>query len=850
MKKIISLLISVIIAVQLLVLPVSAEENSPEYILTMQNFGVLTGDENLNGTFSIADLSAMVYRLLNPGSAELEATRQIYTDVDRWHWAAGYVEWLYNNNVYTGDGSGALEPERDAKLSDVCQIMLNLLGYQKVMDYIGDDTDVIKKATEIQLLSSKVSKTEHEITYGEFASVCYELFFTEVIESNFSEDVGFSQGGEFIDEIMGLKYAKGVMTAANGYSLTYALCDTDKVIIDGNIMQVGDKSYIGYLGYNVKYYYNDSDELIAAVPIKNTELVIQSADIVSYENNRYTYEVDSKGKKANVSADVMVLYNGKISTNRAAFIPSYGQIRLIDNNGDSKYDCIISENAYNVVVNNIKDGIIYGKNTNSSGSKYTIDTNKLELLRIVADGAEIPLSEVEAGTVITAVVSEDGEYALLYVTDKSISGKLTKYTQDEEVVVDGTEYEPAKNIFNPNAIVTGQNDVEILRDVYGNIAAILGTYQNKYYLGYLISVKVNDEEERLLMKILTSDSQVKKFYSAEKIYIDGTKVTSAYSAETLVKTGELIKYRITNGEISYIDTASQQAGFENFPFVSDKNSLRMIAKGKMQYKSSPQVFKKYTTMDMYSEFAVTDKTPIFFVPTEEEYTNDSDYYVAGRTSLRADLQAEIQAYVTGRSTLVAEAVVVNYTTSIVLADGIAVVGSITESLNSDDEVVYTLKVMRSGKEIEICVPDKELLISNGEVIKGSVIRYKANKDGEVKAIQHLYSPEGGGLLSTNAKHTYTSGSSGMNANLRVMLGSIYDREGTVSRFRFKDSVADDEIFNLKSCNIYVYDADEQEPLRAGNIDDVHDFAHYGSSCDEVIVATRAVSASDVILIRK
>ncbi len=847
MKKIISLLLSMLVVLEALCVPVFAEEDTvSEYMQTMREFGVISEEKYETGTFTVATMSEMVYKLLNPGSTEPEATRQIYTDVDRWHWAAGYIEWLYNNSVYTGDGSGALQPERNAKLSDVCTVMLNLLGYQKVMDYTNDNTDVIKKATEIKLLSSKVGKNEHDITYGEFASVCYELLFTKVIEAKFSDDGGFAQGGEFINEILEIEYELGIVTAANGYSLTYANCNTDEVIIDGNKLDACGKSYIDYLGYNVRYYYNDDAELIAAVPIKNTELVIKSEDIISYENNRYNYEDGTKTKRADVSADVMLLYNGKVSTNRDAFLPSYGQVRLIDNDRDSKYDCIISENAYNVVVNVISDGIIYGKNTEKSGNKYVIDTKDFELLRVVSKDAEISIADVEAGSIITAVISEDEEYALLYVSDKKVTGVLTAYTTDEEIAVDGEEYNRAKDMFNPYSLVATGNDVTMLLDEYGNIAAILGNYENKYLLGYLISFKINEEDDTLVLKLLTSDNQIKKISTAEKLYVDGVKKENVYAAEECLTAGELIKYRVSGGEIKNIDTATQQAGFGSFTATSDKNSLRMIANGKMLYKSTPQVFKKYTSsMSMYSEFGVSDDTPIFFVPTEDEYKDDSDYYVASRTSLRNDLTADVQGYVTGKLTLIADAVVVNYKTELNLSSGIMIVGSISETLNADDEIVYSLKGMKNGEDIEVLATDNDKGVTNG-----SFIRYQTNRDGEAKDIDPLYRPEGGGRLQTTAAHEYAVGSSyARNANIRFVLGSIYDREGTVVRFRFKDSVADDEVFNLKNCNFYVYDKAENT-LRSGSIDDIYDIVHYGTSCDEVIITTRAASTSDVIIVRK
>ena len=81
------------------------------------------------------------------------------------------------------------------------------------------------------------------------------------------------------------------------------------------------------------------------------------------------------------------------------------------------------------------------------------------------------------------------------------------------------------------------------------------------------------------------------------------------------------------------------------------------------------------------------------------------------------------------------------------------------------------------------------------------------------------------------------------------MGYVYDHDGTIARFKFKDEAQKDEIFNLKNCNFYVCN-DGRVQLRAGTIDDIHDYLHYGSEYDEVIICTRGVRTVDVYLIRQ
>lgn len=844
MKKIISILISAVIALQLLVLPVSAEtEEKSEYWNTMVGFGVIAEDAKADGTFTIAEMSQMIYRLLNlTETEEPEATRQIYTDVDRWHWAAGYIEWLYTNNVYTGDGSGIYEPDRETSLSDVCTLALNLLGYKKMMEYTGDTANVIEKAVSAGLLSSKVNKKEHAVTIDEFSSICYELLYAEVIKEKFSIETGFIPDGEFITEVLELNYGKGVITGANGYSFVEGNCSENYVVVDGKKLSAMGADFSEYIGYNVKYYYDNDENLIAAIPVQNSEITIMSSDILSYNSGRYNYEVNERRKKADTDTGVLLLYNGKPTSNRNAFVPAYGQVRLIDNDNDGKYDCVISEDVYNVIVEIVADGIIYGKNTNSDGKKYVIDTEDFELLKI-----NVPIEEIKTDSVVTVAVSEDGKYASLTVSEKKVSGILTKYDESEKICIGNAEYEPAAIIYNPNSINSSGNDVEILMDAYGNVFAVLGTHNNKYVLGYLMSSKVTDDDV-LILKILTRDGIIKKTECGEKLYVDGSRIRSASAAQLLLTNSQVIKYKLSDGKIKYIDTAVQNAGTNRLTAASDDNSLRMFAKGTMLYKSASQIFKKYGSMSLLCEFAVSDDSTVFFVPSTTEYTGDSDYYTGTKNDLANDYNGNVEAYVTGAFDLVADAVVVTYTTGTTLSSAIAVVSGITTGLNSDDEVVQVVKGMQNGSEIEFTVSNPSILTANGKVEKGSVIRFAANKNGDVRHVDNLYSINGQGKLNTAANHTFTSGSTGVNANVRLVYGRVTKKNGTVVQFSFADNAADDEIFNLRNCNFYVYS--KADGLRNGTVDDIYDFEHYGSGCDEVIICTRAANTSDVVLIRK
>lgn len=844
MKKLISTLLLLTILLQLFAATVLAEDNTDaEYRNTMESFGVISSDKSMSGQFTIAEMSEMIYNLLNVTDDTVpEATRQIYTDVDRWHWAAGYIEWLYDNRIYTGDGSGIYEPDRNAKLSDVCTVALNLLGYTDMMENINDNTNVVNKAIQIGLISSKVSKVEHEVTYDEFASICYELLFTNVIEPVYSVKKAYSKGGEFVTEVLDIVYDKGVLTGANGYSFS-GVCDTEEIVIGGVRYDIPENAdYTDYLGYRVKYYYaREAEIIVSVIPLKNEEMTINSADIKSYINGVYTYKCDEK-LKTEKCENVMLLYNGKTTTNRNAFQPAYGRVRLIDNDGDGRYECIISENAVNVVLENVVDGIIYGKNADTAGKKYTFDTDDYELVRFVGNSAD--LEELKPNTIISAVISEDGEYATFYVSEEKTTGVLDGF-DDGKIIVAGTKYEMAVNMYNPSVITSPGCTIEVGIDVFGNVALIAGTSENQYLFGYLMSVMEDTMENKLILKIMTEEGGILRLYTSDKLVIDGTRMENINASKNNLKTDELIRYRVSGGEIRFIDTAVQNSGFSDYSVTSDRNALTMIAKcDAMLYKAGPRIFKKFNTaMDVYAEFGVNDDTVVFFVPKDDTNADENDYYVGTISSLSDDMQPGVQAYVTSKDAMIAEAVVVKYTTGTSMSTAFTIVEKVYKAADEDNEIVGRIKGLCNGNEVDIVVPDLSLITNIG---KGSVIRYKEDRNGKVREIQNIYSINGSGEVNKLTSHSWTSGATGVNANVRAVLGSIYDKNGTFARFQFKDGASADEMFNLKNCNFYVYDT----TLRTGTVDDIYDYKHYSAKYDEVIICTRAVSVCDVFLIRK
>ncbi len=828
-----------------------------EAMLTMQTFGIINANVKPDATFEVDDMSEMIYKYLRIGTdmTEPEATRRIYNDVDRWHWAAGYIEYLYNNDIYAGDGTGNYEPDRNARLSDVCGIMINLLGYANVAKRAGEEWDAISKARDLKLIGSGENGIDHDITYAELASICYKTLFTNAVAAAIGgSNIKIEQKDEFITEYFGLKYGTGIMTGADMHSLTHTECRDGYAVIDGTAFYEEGISRLSCLGMKVKYYYDESTGqlvLKAAVPIKNDELYLKAEQIQSYNNNTYRYSDDNRVRSAHIDNNMKLLYNGKITSQRNPFVPKYGTVRLIDNTGDGKYDVVIIENAYNVLFESLNNEIIYGQNLDESGKKHKINIKDADYLSIERDGINISPSDIKENSIITAVVSEDEKLFKLYVSDRTTDGTIMA-ADEEEIDIDGNVYKVADKLYNPDLAAVPGKKVTVYFDVYGNAAAVLAAGDGEYHYGYVLKVSPDEDEDNVIVKLLGDDGKEHKYSCDSKVVIDNTRAVSINAVSAFVNVGELIRYKLRNECLWIIDTAENKGVFDNYTYYEDSDSLRVIACDYLIYKSGASLFKKIyeTGAVVEGEVGIADDTPVFFVPEDDTDAESSDYYVTTRTAIPVDSLEKVKIYASGKKTMVADALIYYYKRELDSSAGIFVVDKIIRKVNEDNAQIYGITGYMNGEKAEYDVEDGSILTANGRIARGSVIRLSTKRNGIVDSIQNLYSADGTGELN-NAEHEYKTGYSAVpcNYSFRVVLGSCVEKEGTYMRFKFKDNVSKNELFNLSGCRVYVYDKSE-DTVSVGNALDIYDYETYGSAYDELIVCTRAAITSDIIIVKE
>ena len=160
-----------------------------------------------------------------------------------------------------------------------------------------------------------------------------------------------------------------------------------EIIISGISYETDTNEFDGFIGYQTDVYYTEdaADErkavLVTDKTNKNSTLTITSKQIKSVTErvDVIEYYKDVNGSsltKANLSPSMSVIYNGKAVAGYTMedFTFKCGQVKLIDNDNDKKYDVAVITSYENMLA----EGIDLDEKIVHNGFKYEGAIDELE----------------------------------------------------------------------------------------------------------------------------------------------------------------------------------------------------------------------------------------------------------------------------------------------------------------------------------------------------------------------------------------------------------------------------------------------------------------------------------------
>ncbi|MBE7014053.1 MAG: hypothetical protein E7419_02460 [Ruminococcaceae bacterium] len=795
--------------------------------------------------------AGIIAEILNV-SPVLETTG-IYKDIARRHFMSGTLEALNQMGVMKGVGAEEFGKDQEITVPMVSAALVRALGYKEFAEYYsGYELGYVTMADKAGLLKgisqsgSLKSKDIIRILYNFMNAEVYET--VGVSNNNYIKEA--TSGNTILKVYHNIASVRDIVKSNEVTSLTSKKGTDEDAVVIGNIcLNTNGTSLNQYLGYSVEAYYNVEDEtiLFAGVTDKNNALVIDIDTFVRYLSEKITYEKDSKELTVSLSSSADIIYNGKFEPFSKKLFENIanGNITLIDNNNDNKYDVAF--------INSYINGVLDTKSNDGYVLRFKNNVPSIKLEDYAAydikdaAGKNVAFEVISENNVLSIQESKDKSYMLITVGTASTIGSLTEIYSDGRVtrLNIGGELIKADPVFvSSNSFLKPGITGEFFADAYGRIAHYSEITTRS--AGYAYFIGMWDEGESydyVNIKMFTEGKQLVELKTAKKVTIDGVAGVSSktlmenkqlfnWSKEedpndpgTLIDTKgkakpQLISYKLnSDGDIIKIDTPFYNVGVEN----PDNTLMIVTINEEMEYDSIDIAFGESVYLN--------GGCRVFTIPNENiAFADATEFDVKAPSSIfRGEAKYTISAYKTSSNTLGADILVTESTSggSFDSYDHAYVVSDITDIWDEKEEkAIKKLSYFHDGKERNCLVPESSYL--NG-ISKGDVVILSINSDNELTQAPKLrydFDADTDGLDETVQVAEGNRGTIH-----RVTYGVIYELKGNLFTITKDPSPAPDADGNptpvakeLHRIPTYIYIVDSAtQKVSVGEKTDITDF---------------------------
>lgn len=824
-KKIVSLLCLVsIIASMVPGNCVFAEESTGEQAAVLQSLGIhdaMAGGVATND-YLLKALSGFLYE---------EGEKPSPEDFAR---ATGILNF---GDIY--DGS------KTVTRNEAIEYTLATLGYKAYAESTGDG-GIKTMASSLGVSKGLTEINDEPITIDECVVMLHNMLEVEPMSAIYSEgkvkhiienDQTLLSKYRNVHKIKGMLTADGMTSldsekaCADGYiRIDSSLYAIENNILDDNLLGKGVEAYVRK---------DDDGELVVLCVYekagRNNELVIDAKDIESVTEDflRLDYYVNNRLKKAKIADVPRVIYNGVFYGDYDApdFKPESGNVRLLDNNNDNKYD-VIFINSYETVVVDAVDlsrKIIHNKFKSTGNiASIKLDTEKTDVKYTITDTFEkLELTDIKNGDILLVAKSKSADNVVyeILVSDDAFVGKLQSINEREMMLLIDDEEYPFTGSFLRYRDEEGNlnlgNTYKFFTDALGNVAY----WEKVTEDGYAVIERIYKdwEKDRLFASYMNMDGVwidapiAKKFTYKEQFY-SRLDVDTAFEMLKDIKS-EVVKLTFNQDEeIKIIETAKETA-------TADKNRFTKTSNKTLSWRSGANTFTDDSTAQC--KYYLEDDTKLIILPASpDNYKIRAEYDVRDALGyFKADTQYTLTFYDVdefGFSKMVA----MRYTAKV--RNTLFIVTDIKKILDEGEERAQATGYAGDFENFTLTGVDDETF---DNVEKGEIVKVSVNSEGYVDYIfpvfklSNLNKNDGSQFLAGRQYEvtSYMAGcveavAAGKN---RLML----DINGTKYTYRLSDT-ASVQIYSpidgIKSASIY--DIMEQDKvfirLSYGNIQQI------------------------------
>lgn len=762
-----------------------------------KSLGIITGYDDGSvkpeSTVTRAEMAAIILRMTAASSTSVY--RNIFNDVDASHWAADTIQTAADASVINGMGDGTFKPDGEVLYEQAVKMIVCGMNYGMEAEYKGGYPEgyLSVAATNLSLLTNVKGSRGAATERGEIIKMVYNALlgpYNDVKETDEFGNFVYESTETLAKAKFNVYEEKGLLTGTNKTAITATKPVEGQITIDGETYLCDLEDLDQYVASEVTYYYIDDNKddprVIAVVTntAKTTEKTLEADDIKSitdistdsgrittYSSKSYKLDspyviyngdlIDSAVYAAAVAADKTsrfdkVDYAGESDGTKMSFedfiIPRVGDMRLVDNDGDGKYDVIFVNSVETMLITAATDKKVIG-NINKVAVTLDVDktTNLDKVITVIKDGDEAKPKNLKKNEVVSVTRNLNNDIITLESVNNVITGKVAAFTTATDtdpgyITVNGEEYEVDPNALGDCAIGI---EASFSLDKFDRVGYVESdsviTTSEKY--GWILSAYTSDSGNDYIVKLFNQDGAVVEYNVADKINYWGPESTVTDS-RSLSKT-EFI--RVMNN-ISY-NTVGVAGGTASIRLVKySTNSKNQISKlyvattVKDDYEKSGSYSDTEKTYDrkalimnttnmtstmsvgnmLGSKYYMSDGMLEFTVPNQDEQMNDTGNYSVQKVNASVYLNKENNI---GKDCIFGEfsdskqtypTVVIRYVGALTNAavntdygsadnNSCFMLDKILTGVDADDEVVYTLVGRQNGGEARYTTKQNTLL---------------------------------------------------------------------------------------------------------------------------------------------
>lgn len=723
----------------------------------LRGLGIFTAEDEfpVDGNVPVSRSEFLTYALrLRGKDVPTGAGEQFFSDVptDAPYFAT--VMSAYELGYIAGWQGIAFRPDDAIKVGEAVTILGRMLNYDLYANQYGGFTPgYFSAAAKGDLYMGSNSETAL-LSFNQMIDLLENSLDAAMLDETVYSSTGtvqytFNENKTILSEYWNGKKIEGTVTANEYSSLSGGDGEEGYITIHDGVFDkklvLQYEPYNQYLGYKVRGWYNNDNELLYMGIIDGNTTEISLADVSNVSESTsggvttvsFVYKRASGGYLGeSFNNNMAVIYNGKSvsrgNINKALLSADSGSIKIINDN-------LVIINAYRTVIVykiNLDEEIIYDI-YDPYGGVIRLNNNDWNFENI--EGKSLNLEDIKEGNVISAAVSLDGKLIQGIVADKNIEGKISSLensgTDDEVITIGGNSFKTANRTEEWTKYITSGAEGKFYIDAFNNIVGF-DTDKADGNLGYILTVgkagsTISPKAQAAIMVQTSEDYKVYNF--ADKVKIDGAtckkydEIEAAFKENGSFKPQGIIFDLNAEGKIKNVDTAKCKP--ENGE--KQENTLYVRTPEKMDYKSHGAVggkfnlnFAKGMVVYQYGEVDELDE-----YKTVKSLTNDGEY--------------SFEMYTIGINTpfiKIAKLTGTKGNPSIGKDNELVIADKVTVAYNEDGYEVkkFYYHANNKGAKSIIVSQDFETEFEGKGISRGDIVRFAKNSKGELGNIDIYY----------------------------------------------------------------------------------------------------------------